>query len=1050
MKNTVLTILFWILLVLGALSIFAGVSLPLFFSTMVDEALLNLWCKPSEYDQWGEVPGSNEIKLVRMFKIFNYTNVPDILNGNVAKIVEMPPSAYQEYTQWRNWTYENDNFEDLGQDDAGKYLGFNSFTNLSSIPNNMTEVNKTTPVINFNFLTYINFYALTHSAPPFYMVSSIYDAIMALENDFYTMILSYTTWKKFISDTSNITDYLTSEGFDASAIMNDTTYGWSQWQTLKPWIQAILDYNTSQTYNTYETLNMHFQEPNLIKLINSSSLLYEKIHDIQTDMQTRYGTNNPKQLGILQWSTGSVTLNLPMDLGTLSIPGAKSPLPSFIMMNTSFTSFPEVFYFQLAFSALNYTKVSFKDIAANMLELWYTYPKQNIHSLANLNNLAVLFTNPAAAMSTFGFTNPLQVEVISKYLAGLIYTPVPKYNVTFDGYSLFLSRLSRASLVTSVNNMINDAYWSIPTLIIFNTFKNNGTTCSDFLSQANFSSETFCSSTLGFDITKTNTWYNLMTMIKATFKGKTSTEYSQILTYIPSSNLNTLLSILQDPVTEALKTTSSHYKCSKLICTFEETLYLQWSSGGITSNLPIEAQGILLPSPTLQNWLPTRYLTPIEWNVYNTTLPALPLAPVFLSYSAFLNPGTIRYFYNMYFTKNTSEVQAIFGLPNPLYVEALYNYLLKIIPGLTFFRTLTYQEWILGFYDPFVAFAKSLGIYGGGMPTLSPYGALATNSSEAGKPRSVVESGRLNTGRTKFYKKYMGSFPLKKYGMAYDEYSSTMTSPAYTNIWAKDINVTGGDGGQYGTKISDNDILEVFVSPIMRMVNLTYDHDFEYHGLSVSHFITIPTLLNTSDKVPVNADFYQNPNGFDGFMNMSAQYGVPAFVNLMHCFRCSEEALKMVEYYKYEEGTIGTKQILPSESDMPYADVEPLTGSGVRVFLNYEFRMGVYNDYFFKGFYEPVPGKGVYFPVYTFIRQFAMTGSQVDQFFGDMQFVQEFRKYMFFCGIITGCAMIVLALVIGVALYRRNKFDTWKSRRNTVIKKYVRMGTNPNELRTPT
>ncbi|OMJ73391.1 hypothetical protein SteCoe_27947 [Stentor coeruleus] len=1045
MKSKVLTIIFWVFLVFGALSIFVGISVPLFLSTMFDQALLNLWLKPDEYDQWGEVPGSNDIKLVRMFKIFNYTNPDGILNGQVANLIELPQVSYQEYTKYVNWDYEDDDYNDLGQKTAGKYLGFNSVTSLKSIPSNTTVINGTVGVTSFNYLTYINFYGLTHSAPPFYMVSGVYDVVVALEQDFYVTILSYVAWEKFIFNTTFIAKYLQSEGFNAIEIINDPIYGWGTWQTLKPWIQSLLDYNTSNTFNTYETLQLHFQESNILSLINSTSYLYGIIETIQSDMLNRYKTNSPTELGLLQWSTGIVTLDLPLNLGNLSVSNIKNQLPSIAMINTTFPTYPEVYFYQLSKSNMNFTSVSFENLAEKLLELYFDYPKTNYNSLANLNNLVVLFTNQTAAMSVFNFTSPMQIKVISNYLVSLIYTPVPKYNVTFDGYSLFLSKATRASLVKSIDNMIHDAYWSIPTLIIFKEFKTNGTTCQVLLSQANYTNTTICSSIYGFNPYAANTWYNLTIWIKAAYKGLTSIEYSQLSSLIPPKYLNTILfNTLYASVINAMEITAKFYNCTKVLCTYEDTFNIQWSSGNISYYLPIEAQGIVMPSKTLQQWLPSRYLVPIEWSFYSN-LSAVSLASEFLNYSSFLNTGVIRHYYNMYFTQNASVVQSIFGLPNEDYVEAVYKYFVKIVPGLSLFRTLTYNQWINGYSDSFVSFAKGLGIYGGGLPTLNPLGAISIGTNETGKPKHVVETGRLDTAKTKIYKKYFNSTTLKKYTNAYDEYSSTMTTPVYNTIWPNEINITGSDGGQYGTKLNTNNPLIIFLSPLLRMVNLTHDHNLDYHGLSVSRFTPSSKLVKTSDQVPINSEYSQNPNGYDGFMNVSAQYGAPAFVSFMHCYLCDENAQKMVNYYKYKGGNTGNTQIFPSENDSPYSDVEPLTGSSVRIFLNYEFRIGVYNDYFFKGFYEPVIGKGVYFPVYTFMRKFALTDKQVNKFFGDMQFVQKLRMYVFYSGIIAGCVLIVLALIIGVALYRRNKYDTWKSRRNTVIKKYVRMTTVKSE-----
>ena len=210
MKVKILRILFWVFLSLGVLSIFLGIVVPLFFGNLVNDGLKELWLKPDDFDKWGETPGKNEIKIVRSFRIFNYTNVDEILNGTKAKLTELPRSTYQEYSKMTNWTYADEEEEELGKKKAGEFVLFTYGTNLSAIPNNSTTVPDDAPVTSLNFLTYTTLYSLTHSAPPLYMIPTTFEAKNALERDFYLIILTYPAWKKYFSDTVFTTNYLKS------------------------------------------------------------------------------------------------------------------------------------------------------------------------------------------------------------------------------------------------------------------------------------------------------------------------------------------------------------------------------------------------------------------------------------------------------------------------------------------------------------------------------------------------------------------------------------------------------------------------------------------------------------------------------------------------------------------------------------------------------------------------------------------------------------------------------------------------------------------------
>ena len=172
-----------------------------------------------------------------------------------------------------------------------------------------------------------------------------------------------------------------------------------------------------------------------------------------------------------------VTYSLPLTGTILPINNPYIPLPSFLQLNSTFNTIPEFSYFQIA---ANLTKVAFSvQNGVDLMNISYSYPRTNLRSLLNLNNLAVLFTNPQYSITYFGLENINQIINLQTYLGYLIQTPVSAYNVTFDGYSLMLSKFSRKSLVSASINLRNDAYWAVPTLLVFSEFKNTSKNCVD-------------------------------------------------------------------------------------------------------------------------------------------------------------------------------------------------------------------------------------------------------------------------------------------------------------------------------------------------------------------------------------------------------------------------------------------------------------------------------------------------------------------------------------------------------------------------------------------
>ena len=342
--------------------------------------------------------------------------------------------------------------------------------------------------------------------------------------------------------------------------------------------------------------------------------------------------------------------------------------------------------------------------------------------------------------------------------------------------------------------------------------------------------------------------------------------------------------------------------------------------------------------------------------------------------------------------------------------------------------------------DYFVYFMSQMDVYEGSLPTLGYTAAIVYYSSDVGKPLSMIRTGRLDTSVTKEYYKYYGNEAIYQYTTTYDDSLANKTRNVYKNPWRSNVTITGGDGGVYGTQISSDDILPVFVSTILRCANLKYVEDKTYHGLDVLYFEVEKGTVNSSATVPKNEIYYQDPKGYDGFFNMSMAYGAPAFIGFHHCYMCSNEAQQMFNYYEYSEtgeNHMGKLVAKPTSDDAPYGNIEPLTGTGIDVYLNFEIRFGIYNDYFFKNFYEPAPGKGVYIPTFMLQREFHLTSSQVDDYFGSLKLIQKLRKILFYIGVLVGCGFIVFALIVGIFMYRRNKFGSWKTRRNTTVDKYM-------------
>lgn len=1042
-KEKCLNTIFWISLVLGVIFLCLGVLAPLFLATAFNEKLKDLWLKPDTYNDWGVIPGNKNVQLLRSYNLYNITNLNDVLNNSTPKLIQVPQATFQEYSSFQNWEYQNISGDSLGQNVPGDFIAYNYELNLKTTSNGTGILPPDTNITSINLVTYMTFYTLTHSPPPLYMIPALYDTFEALGRDFYITIITYTAYQKYLLDTSLTAAYMSSLGLNANTIIGDKYYGWNSLAKLKLWVMSLLNYNETQCSDSYELIRGRFYPSDIVQLIVPGSLLYELVETIRFDMLNRYGTDNYTELSYMQWSNGTVTNNLPLDLGEL--PLGSSPqirVSSYIQINETFKLYtPEIYYLQ---KFLNIDPIqNYTSLAKDLLGIEYTFPRTNEKSLFNLNNLALFFTDEEAACDRFNMSNE-QYTALYTYLGALILdVPDGSSNRGIEKYGLFISKLCQKLLHSEYLNLLNDAYWAVPTLLVYNQIMIEGKTFDAWMESlgitVDYTKDVYDTSFI-WNIANTSDWNSFEIWVKAGFKGKKCSEYQRLASTINPSFLDMILyngtNSFQYYADQAMRNTSIQYSCANPYCDYMELFYMQWSTSVITLKPPNSITNIVSSSNTIQSWLPSRYIVPMEWSVLSNGVPAPRLL---LTYDFFLNSRMIRIYLSYYF-RGPDKASAQFFI-SPAQASVFYNYFLSFIPGLKFFEQKSISSFLYDTDEPFTKYVRNLDIYQGGYPALNPNISIVRNIDDNGKPKHVKKSGRLDTSQSGYYEKYYGIDLVKYYTLAYDDYSANQTKYVYNNIWNGDVPVGGCDGGRFGTGISKDNDISVFVQNLLREVQLAYSYEFTYQGLNLYRYIPKPGLLNTSESVPANALYNQNPNGFDGFFNLSGQYGGPVFVSFLHCYKCSEEAQSMVEYYEYSDNSSVMQRIYPSDNDSSYTDIEPFTGTGIRAYLAFEIRVGFYNDYFFKGFKEPVPGKGVSIPVYSFIRTGGLTDSQIEENFGTFKNIKKLRHTLFILGISIGVILIVVSVFVLTILYRRKYLKRETKRRQTIVQKYLALDT---------
>ena len=1036
-------------LLFGLLLLALGIAMPLVLQNAIDSGLDDLWMQPSSYTSWGSTPGKVGIKIVREYTLFNLTNPKEVILGARPRVVELGSFPFQEYSVFTDWTYLDDNLTPIGQkvpstQRTGNFVAYNSQLQLIPLARNSTfSIPLSTPIVSINAVSFIKaffigFYALAHSPFPFYSVQFAHDSLIALRYDLYPLVIAKVIWEAYLSNPEFLQQFLTDLGFSQEEIytlQTDSTYGFMTFSSLKQWVVAILEYRETGSLDdgAYDILQNHFQMTNLEVLVSDQGFLWEAIDAVQADMQTRYGTSDPLSLALYQWATLGVSVNLPFGLGSVSPPIYQG-------FNRSIDYAVEIATVQQVIG----TKADFTEIAGSLMNPQYTYPMNNTSSLLNLDNMTPLFEDYSSGnyediISQFNLTSDEQIYPILAYLtqSGNYSITLPNQPSQFDGYSLALSRLVSRSLVNGTVNLYYDAYYAVMARALFCHYALEGTVCSEVMTQAQVSNvDLVCGSGIGWDITQADTWVNLQLWLEASLKSANSVAFKKLLApgVINKDDLTAVLYTSPQAISvsakEILTEFSERYSCSKDVCTYDELFYLQLGAAGVTNNLPeYFSQCGVSNTTTMQDWLPSRYRTPIEWrHIIGFSMPSF-LASQYLTYNAFLNPTALKLFFNFYFSANITGMINQFAFPNTEFIYLFYRYFEQVIPGFGMIMTSTVGDIIYGSINPFLEFLSDMSIYQGGLPSTDPFYKVATaNNDSSVLPKHIMYSGKNDSSLTRQYYAYYGHHNMDMYWPGYSSHSPSALAWQYSDIW-NGINWIGGsDGGQFGTRLKDDSHPYVFISSLLRSFELTRVGTDHYHGLDLGHYIMSPWQLKNSVQEPKNAAYWQLPTVITGFMNISSQFGnVPIMISLPHCYLCNQSGMNMIEYYAYNEDPelYMTERITPHQThDQPYASIHQLTGAGVNVVLTFQVNLGVYKDYFFPDFYEEFPGAALYIPFYVLKRSYNFTEHQVKENFGPLLLALELKKVFLLVGTIIGSVLTVTGLLLAYIYYRKIKKPT--------------------------
>ncbi|MFX1420588.1 MAG: hypothetical protein ACFE9N_16955, partial [Promethearchaeota archaeon] len=176
-------------------------------------------------------------------------------------------------------------------------------------------------------------------------------------------------------------------------------------------------------------------------------------------------------------------------------------------------------------------------------------------------------------------------------------------------------------------------------------------------------------------------------------------------------------------------------------------------------------------------------------------------------------------------------------------------------------------------------------------PTRAKVGIFDNCISEAEAEAASIKSFTINTGRTDLNK--------VRETIKYDD-------KEIITLWKEEEIVQGTDGTQFAPQVSESNILHVFVSDLLRSVDLFFTGTTRIHNIELFRFEL------SSQTFKVDSNYYQS---IEGLANMTADQGIPIFLSKPHFLDADNYLISSI------------KGIAPiKELHDTYLDVEPNTG----------------------------------------------------------------------------------------------------------------------------
>ena len=382
-----------------------------------------------------------------------------------------------------------------------------------------------------------------------------------------------------------------------------------------------------------------------------------------------------------------------------------------------------------------------------------------------------------------------------------------------------------------------------------------------------------------------------------------NTTLQNLLATMFSLNSNQLSAILnwigvfKDNLVPAILVQQYH---SMGVNTVNDLAFLQWGSLFAGASVAVLDPNAGLPGvPEFAAWaqnngVPTRFNATMSKAILNGTF-AFTNATYLGAFLLYVSTGDFTHVKAMWGLNNTEAV-ALAGYVNYFMQTFVVNATLKpmfdqLQSGL--FVEKTVKDWLWQGTDPLLALL--------GVPSSMN---LFKNTTSLTQAKATEKFNGFNTGKKDITK--------------INQYVMWNNLTQIEGIWKETVPVKGTDATQFAPGVTKDQILEAFVSDLLRPVTFVYDKNIDLYGVTLLRFVLAQSVLANSTANPNNAKYYMN---VEGLANMTSATGLPLYLSKPH----------FLDAAKFLSNDINIPAPDRNKHDT-FIDVEPITGTVMRAY----------------------------------------------------------------------------------------------------------------------